>query len=141
VDQIKQKALELCWKIEALPASEQQTEISVMASELKSEVERLQEVNEQLSQGLQNLNIINKQLQAENEALKYELTKLQWQPTKPGPDRQYCCPVCGGSKEFSGHDTACELAALIDPYKAETYKEMTGGDIIKTLLFCKANGF
>jgi uncharacterized small protein (DUF1192 family) len=79
-------------------------------------------------------------LRAENEALRYELTKLQWQPTRPGPNRQYCCPVCGGSKEYSGHDTACELAALIDPHKAETYKEMTGGDIIKTLLFCKANG-
>lgn len=37
--QIKQKALELCWKIETLPASELQTEVSIMASELYSEIE------------------------------------------------------------------------------------------------------
>jgi hypothetical protein len=32
---IAQKALELCWEIEKLPASEQQTKVSVMASELR----------------------------------------------------------------------------------------------------------
>ena len=32
--EIPQKALELCWEIEKLPASEQQTKISIMASEL-----------------------------------------------------------------------------------------------------------
>lgn len=38
IDGIKQKMLELCWKIEALPASEAQTEISIMASDLYSEI-------------------------------------------------------------------------------------------------------
>lgn len=38
IDRIKQKTLELCWKIEALPASEAQTEISIMASDLYSEI-------------------------------------------------------------------------------------------------------
>lgn len=34
MEELKQKILELCWKIEALPASEQQTEISVMAGDI-----------------------------------------------------------------------------------------------------------
>jgi hypothetical protein len=36
--QVKQKALELCHKIETLPASELQTEISIMASDLYHEI-------------------------------------------------------------------------------------------------------
>lgn len=32
---LRQEALELCWEIEKLPASEQQTKISVMASALR----------------------------------------------------------------------------------------------------------
>lgn len=36
--QIKQEALKLCWKIEELPASELQTEISIMANELKDKL-------------------------------------------------------------------------------------------------------
>lgn len=39
VDPIKQQALELCWKIEAfLPASEEQAEISIMASDLYHQI-------------------------------------------------------------------------------------------------------
>jgi hypothetical protein len=34
VDQIEQKAIELCYAIELLPASEQQTALSIQASEL-----------------------------------------------------------------------------------------------------------
>ena len=33
------QALELCWEIEKLPASEQQTKISVMASKLRSRLD------------------------------------------------------------------------------------------------------
>ena len=33
------QALELCWEIEKLPASEQQTKISVMASNLRSRLD------------------------------------------------------------------------------------------------------
>jgi len=49
LDQIKQKALELCWKIETLPASELQTEISIMASDLHSEIKQLNEGLEEIS--------------------------------------------------------------------------------------------
>lgn len=37
--EISKKALELCWEIEKLPASEQQTKISQMANELRKEIE------------------------------------------------------------------------------------------------------
>lgn len=39
-EQIRQKALDLSWAIEKLPASELQTEISLMASDLYSELDR-----------------------------------------------------------------------------------------------------
>lgn len=38
---IHQKSLELCWEIEKLPASELQTKVSIMASELSREVNDL----------------------------------------------------------------------------------------------------
>lgn len=40
-EEIKQKSSELCWAIEELPASEQQTKVSLMASELSRLVEGL----------------------------------------------------------------------------------------------------
>lgn len=47
---VRQKMLELCWKVETLPASELQTEISVMASGLLAEVEQLEAEVERLKQ-------------------------------------------------------------------------------------------
>jgi hypothetical protein len=40
---IRQKALELCWEIEKLPASEQQTKISIMASDLLAAITKQDE--------------------------------------------------------------------------------------------------
>jgi hypothetical protein len=67
-------------------------------------------------------------LDIENRVLKFMLTKLQF-AILPAAG---CCPVCGGNQR---HDSACELAALIDPDHALSYKADTGREIIDTLLF------
>ena len=69
-------------------------------------------------------------LDAENRALKFMLTKLQF-AVLPAED---CCPICGGNRG-NAHDSTCELAALIDPDQAAAYKELTGLDIVDALLF------
>lgn len=68
------------------------------------------------------------QLDRENRALKFFLKKLQF-AILPA---EGCCPVCGGNQR---HDTACELAALINPEYAESHKRETGLDVIDALLF------
>jgi len=41
IEELKEKALQLCYAIEDLPASEQQTKISIMASDLHGLLEKL----------------------------------------------------------------------------------------------------
>lgn len=41
IEDLKEKALQLCYAIEDLPASEQQTKISIMASDLHGLLEKL----------------------------------------------------------------------------------------------------
>ena len=59
--ELRQKSLELCWAIEELPASEQQTKISLMASELSSQLARQLEHMEELNKVVDVLDVnINK---------------------------------------------------------------------------------